>query len=187
MPKGKPGFIGQLIKDKDVAAISPSSHYLIRRLLRCLRPERAKTVVEFGPGPGIVTLPLLRRLAPDARYVAIEKNPEFVESLKIIGDKRLEVVEGDARDAKSILAERGLSLANVIIASIPFTYLSKEERLAVVETAYDLLDDDGDFVVFHQYTPLMMPYLKKFFPYVKQQFEPLNVFPCFLFHCRKKK
>ncbi len=187
MPKKRPHFIEQLLKDADVAAISPSSPFLIRRLLRCLPLNHVKNVVEFGPGSGVATIPLLQSLPPEARYVAIEKNPEFVEFLSRTQDKRLDVVEGDARTARAILAERGLSRVDAIIASIPFTYLTKQQRAEVVETAHDLLAENGDFVIFHQYTPLMAPYLKKVFPYVEQQFEPLNVFPCFLFHCRKRK
>lgn len=179
-------FAKQLMTDKDVAAVSPSSDFLVRRVLSCLRPDKIRTVVEFGPGPGVVTLPLLRVLAKDARYATIEKNPEFAAALRRTGDARLTVIEGDARDAKAELAKKGTASADVVLASIPFTYLTPDERRALVAEAWNLLDDDGDFVVFHQYSWLMLPYLKKRFPRVKMMFEPLNMLPCFVFHCRKR-
>lgn len=180
-----PSFTKQLLSDKDVAAVSPSSHFLVRRVLRCLRPERLRSVIEFGPGPGVVTLPLLKILGQEARYAVIEKNPEFASTLRKIGDARLTVIEGDARDAKRELDNEGITSANAVLASIPFTYLTPDERRALVAEAWRLLDDDGDFVVFHQYSCLMLPYLRERFPRVKIMFEPLNLLPCFVFHCRK--
>jgi phospholipid N-methyltransferase len=78
----QPGYIRQYISDKDVGALHPSSRFLVRRLLRCLRPERIRTIVEFGPGPGIATRLILDVLPEDARYIAIEKNPAFLAALR---------------------------------------------------------------------------------------------------------
>jgi phospholipid N-methyltransferase len=187
MAAQKPGYIRQYIGDKDVGALHPSSRFLVRRLLRCLRPERITTIVEFGPGPGIATRPILDALPKDARYIAIEKNPAFLAALRSsIIDPRLEVVEGDACAVREILAARGIAGADAVIASIPFSFLKKEQRAGLVDAVSSLLTDDGDFVIFHQFTPMMRPLAKRVFPRVSVQFEPRNIMPCFLIHCRKK-
>ena len=165
--------------------MAPSSRFLIKRLLRCLQPEKTRSVLEFGPGPGVATAPLLAVLPRDCRYVAVEKNPDFVAALRRLNDSRLTVLEADARQVGAQLDKLGLTAADVILASIPFSYLTKKERQAFVDLAFERLAPDGDFIVFHQYTPLMYPYLKKRFAAVRVQFEPLNFLPCFLFHCRK--
>jgi phospholipid N-methyltransferase len=187
MAVNKPGYIRQYINDKDVGALHPSSRFLVRRLLRCLRPERIRTIVEFGPGPGIATRPILEALPEDARYIAIEKNPAFLAALKAsIADPRLRAVEGDACSVREILASQGISAADAIIASIPFSFLTKEQRAGLVDAVDSLLADDGDFVIFHQYTPMMRLRARKRFPHVSVQFEPRNIMPCFLIHCRKR-
>jgi phospholipid N-methyltransferase len=183
----KPGYLRQYIGDKDVGALHPSSHFLVRRLIRCLRPGSIGTLVEFGPGPGVSTRPILEVIPESARYVAIEKNPAFLAALRSeITDPRLLAVEGDARSAGDILSGLGIVTADAVIASIPFSFLSRDERGAMLDTVYSILADDGDFVIFHQFSLMMRSELKERFAGVRVHFEPRNVFPCFLLHCRKQ-
>jgi phospholipid N-methyltransferase len=183
----KPGYVRQYIADKDVGALHPSSRFLVRRLIRCLRPGSIRTMVEFGPGPGVVTSPLLDALSPEARYIAIEKNPAFLAALKSsISDPRLRVVEGDACSVREILASEGVASVDAVIASIPFSFLKKDQRARLVDAVESLLADDGDFVIFHQFSPMMRSLARKSFPRVRVLFEPRNIMPCFLIHCRKK-
>lgn len=187
MPSKKPGYLRQYIGDKDVGALHPSSRFLVRRLIGCLRPERVRTLVEFGPGPGVATRPLLAALPADARYIAIEKNPAFLDALRSsTADPRLTVVAGDVCSVREILSSRGIHSADAIIASIPFSFLSRDERAGLIEAVESLLADDGDFVIFHQFTPLMLSLVKTRFARVRVLFEPRNIMPCFLIHCRKK-
>jgi len=187
MPVRKTTYVRQYVRDKDVGALHPSSRFLVRKLLACLDHRRIKTLVEFGPGPGGTTRAILEALPDDARYIAIEKNPAFLAALKTsITDPRLLVVEGDARSAKEILSEQGIAAVDAVIASIPFSFLTKAERAGLVASVSTMLSDDGDFVIFHQFSTMMRPYLKEHFPYVRAQFEPRNLFPCFLLHGRKK-
>jgi phospholipid N-methyltransferase len=187
MPARDPGYLRQYIGDKDVGALHRSSPYLVRRLIRCLRPAGIRTLVEFGPGPGVATRPLLAALPADARYVAIEKNPAFLAALRSsIADPRLDAVEGDACQVREILTTRGIGSADAVIASIPFSFLTKEARAGLVAAVESLLADDGDFVIFHQFSTLMLPLVKERFGRVRVLFEPRNIMPCFLIHCRKK-
>jgi len=180
-----PSYVRQFAADRDVAALHASSRFLVRRLMRCLPKEGIRTIVELGPGPGVATRPILSSIPPDARYLAIEKNPDFLETLGAITDPRFTVVEGDARDMKAILDARGVTRADAVIASIPFSFLAEGERAALVASVWSLLSENGDFVIFHQFTRKMRPFLEKRFPYVRVQFEPRNIFPCFLLHGRK--
>jgi phospholipid N-methyltransferase len=186
-PAKSPGYIRQYIADKDIGALHPSSRFLVRRLIRCLRPESIRTIVEFGPGPGVATRPLLDALPADARYIAIEKNPAFLEALESsVTDPRLTVVGGDACSVREVLSSHGIETADAIIASIPFSFLTRERRTRLIDDIGLLLADGGDFVIFHQFTPLILSTVKKRFPIVRLLFEPRNIMPCFLIHCRKK-
>ncbi len=181
-----PSYFRQLVADKDVAALHASSRYLVGRLMRCLPSERIRTIVELGPGPGVATRPILALMPAGARYLAIEKNPDFLATLGSIADPRFTVIEGDARELKAILASRGVTTVDAVIASIPFSFLDEKERAALVDSVWSVLSEDGDFVIFHQFSRKMRPFLKKRFAHVKVQFEPRNIFPCFLLHGRKR-
>ncbi|MEK9151899.1 MAG: rRNA adenine N-6-methyltransferase family protein [Patescibacteria group bacterium] len=175
-------FFGAFLADRGVAALQPSSPHLIRRLLRHIEAAKVHAVIELGPGEGVATRPLLAVLPADARYVAIERNPTFVKTLRG-ADPRLDLVEGDVRDLRKFLAQKNFPMADLVLASVPFTFLLPGEREAVVAAAKEHLLPGGKLIVFHQYSPLMVPILRRHFARVKIEFEPLNVMPCFLFDC----
>jgi len=179
-PDQKQPFVTALMADHNVAAISRSSPYLIRRLLRRLDLKNIKTLVELGPADGVATRPILKALPPDARLIAIERNRGFARSLARTADDRLRVIEGDGRHLPAHLRESGLVQVDAVIASIPFTYLSKDDRRELVIDVKRSLKPGGVFIIFHQYSWLMLPYVKQIFGECRLEFEPLNVFPCFM-------
>src|SRR5690554_4731482 len=67
---------------KMLGSIIPSSSFLIRRLLEPVDWERARVLVEYGPGVGTISREILRRMHPDATLIAIETNDEFVDFLR---------------------------------------------------------------------------------------------------------
>src|SRR6202521_4908373 len=65
-----------------LGSVIPSSRFLINRLLSQVDWDRARTIVEYGPGVGTITSHILERMLPDARLVVVEKNENFVRYLK---------------------------------------------------------------------------------------------------------
>lgn len=181
----KVSFLKEFLKDHYVAAVQPSSPHLMRRLLKRLDLDAAKLVIELGPGDGVAMRAILPKLAADARYVAIERNANFVAALRGGGlDARATLLEGRAQELDRMLPG-DVGKADAVIASIPFTYLKKDERRTVLAAVKKMLRPGGMFVIFHQYTPLMVPYLAKEFDEVKVEFEALNILPCFMMTVRK--
>src|SRR6266404_6549032 len=80
-----------------VGSIIPSSRILIDRMLEPVDWANTRLFVEYGPGVGTFTKPILERLAPDAKLVTIDTNPDFTAYLKErIDDSRLIAVTGSA-------------------------------------------------------------------------------------------
>lgn len=87
--------------------------------------SKADTVLEIGPGKGVLTEPLLQK---SSQVVAVEKHPKLVKLLQdkftaAIADNALDIVKGDIRD---------YNLSNLVdksnyrvIANIPY-YLTSE-------------------------------------------------------------
>ncbi len=83
-----------------------------------------KLIVEYGPGVGTFTRPILDRLAPDATLVAIDTNRDFCDYLKrTITDSRLQIVNGSAADVRQIVADLGFEQADYAISGLPFSTL----------------------------------------------------------------
>ena len=85
-----------------VGSIIPSSRVLIDKMLRPVDWETTRLFVEYGPGVGTFTRPILDRLGPDAKLVTIDTNAEFTSFLReSIDDPRLIPVTGSRRSKKS--------------------------------------------------------------------------------------
>src|ERR1700755_1638149 len=103
-----------------LGSIIPSSRFLIKQLLQPIDWDKARVIVEYGPGVGGITAEILQRMRPDARLIAIETNPEFVSFLRrSLVDERFHVAEASAASVREILQQLGHSKANYIISGIP--------------------------------------------------------------------
>jgi phospholipid N-methyltransferase len=64
-------------------AVLPSGRFLARALARYVEPsDRPRRIVEIGPGTGVVTKEILRRLGPADRLDLVELNDQFVARLR---------------------------------------------------------------------------------------------------------
>src|ERR1051325_2599239 len=75
-------FRGFLKHPVMVGSVIPSSDRLIAEMLGPVDWANTKVFVEYGPGVGTFCRPILERLAPDAKYIAIDTNPDFVAYLR---------------------------------------------------------------------------------------------------------
>lgn len=163
----------------------PSSRYLISRVLDRIDWARVASAVEYGPGVGTFTRPILNRMTDDAKLLAIELNEDFAELLRAdIDDSRLRVAHGSCQEVGIWMKSHGLQKADFILSGIPYTVLPQELRHKILTATCDALTPNGVFVVY-QYTRAVLPDLQKVFSYVEDDFEPLNILPARVFYCRK--
>ena len=73
-------LITALLSGGKVGAITMSSEYVVEGVMKHVKND-LRSVVEYGPGEGVVTKALLKRLSPEGKLVAIESNPDFVKVL----------------------------------------------------------------------------------------------------------
>lgn len=167
-----------------LGSIVPSSRFLIRELLKPVNWEQARVIVEYGPGVGVITAEVLRRMRPDAMLIAIETNPDFVTFLRdAIPDERLHVVQASAEAVDEILQRYGQSNASYVISGIPFSTIPAAVRERILLKTCAALKPGGSFLVY-QFSTRVLEDLQRIFRYVRRQFEPLNVLPAHLFFCQ---
>lgn len=167
-----------------LGSIVPSSRFLIKQLLQPIDWNQARVIVEYGPGVGVITAEILRRMRSDAVLIAIEMNPDFVTHLRTaLPDERLQVVEASAESVVEILARFGHGKANYIISGIPFSTIPADMRERILRNTSEALAPGGTFLVF-QFSTRVLEDLQRVFRYVRRKFEPLNVLPAHLFFCQ---
>jgi phospholipid N-methyltransferase len=166
-----------------LGSVVPSSRFLVKDIMGQIDWDRARVLVEFGPGVGTITREALKRMRPDAVLVVIELNEEFVEYLgSTIRDPRLRIVHGSAAHVRRVLAEQGLAPADYIISSLPYSLLPETLRQEIVAESRNALKAQGTLLVF-QYNRTLLPYLKSSFSSVKLNFQLFNILPALIFHC----
>lgn len=166
-----------------LGSVVPSSRFLVNDMMRQVDWERARVIVEFGPGVGTFTKEALRRMRRDATLLVIELNGDFVAYLRnTICDSRLLVVHGSAAHVRRILAEQGLIQADCIISGLPFTLLPEELQREIVSESRNALKPHGSLLLF-QYSRRLLPCLKSSFSSVRSNFQLFNILPALIFHC----
>jgi phospholipid N-methyltransferase len=166
-----------------LGSIIPSSRFLVNQVLDPVDWDRARVIVEYGPGIGTFTAEILRRMRADARLVAIETNRAFVRFLqRSFTDPRLHVEYGSAAEVDVVLQQLGLSAAQYIISGIPLGSMPERVRTEIVDKSRAALDSDGAFLVY-QFTARVLPALRCSFGEVRRGFELYNLPPAQWFVC----
>ncbi len=164
-----------------VGSIIPSSRVLIDRMLRPVDWDNTRLFVEYGPGVGTFTRPLLERMGPDARLVTIDTNPDFTKYLReSIDDPRLVPVTGSASEVESILAERSLGQADYVLSGLPFSTLPPGVGEDIAEATSRVIRPGGAFLIY-QFSPKVKDYIDPHFERIERGFEWVNVPPATLF------
>ena len=140
---------GFLRNPKEVGSIVPSSRFLTRRVLECGRVSQARVIVELGPGTGVFTREILKRMPADAKLVAIEINSDFVHVLRReYRDSRLTIYAGSSTDLEKALAEAGETRADLVVSGVPFSTMERGAGRATLEAAKRVLSERGRFVAY---------------------------------------
>ena len=164
-----------------VGSVIPSSKVLIDRMLAPVRWDEVRLFVEYGPGVGTFTRPVLDRLPPDAKLIAIDTNSDFIEYLQeSIDDDRLIAVAGSAADVRKIIAAHGFDHADYILSGLPFSTLPPGVGEAIGEATAQAIRPGGAFLVY-QFSPKVRDFIAPHFERIDRGFEWVNVPPATLF------
>jgi phospholipid N-methyltransferase len=163
----------------------PSSPFVVDAVLKQVDWDKAKVIVEYGPGVGTFTTKLLERMRPDAILIALEINPEFCHFLQsTVQDPRLRLVQESAAEVQTVLTRMGLDHADCVISGIPFKTLPESLRSVIVRNTHSALKPEGSFLVY-QLSSVVLPYLETVFSRVSRHTELLSFTPARLFYCAR--
>ena len=128
-----------------VGSVIPSSRVLIEKMLRPVDWENTRLFVEYGPGVGTFTRPILDLLGPHAKLVTIDTNPDFTKYLtQSIDDprrerQRLRIETGAVIDVDEIQAGRLLLQLDLTRPRLPDPDFFPLKDLG----SADLMDSNG--------------------------------------------
>ncbi|HNQ00698.1 MAG TPA: methyltransferase domain-containing protein [Syntrophales bacterium] len=177
-------YLSNLLQDRYVASVMPTSRFAVEKICSRVDPHSARTVIEYGPGTGVLTRSLLRRLNPDARLIAIERNEALAAVLRRnCRDPRLQIYRDCAGNVLDIARRCGAGEADCVISGIPFSFLSAGARREILRDTHRILRPGGKFLAyqtFYQPPGHLREPLRELFPSVSTGFAVLSVPPLLL-------
>lgn len=145
-----------LVNPRTVGAIAPSSAALANRTVAALARDPHARVVELGPGTGAFTGALVERLGPDARILALDIEPAFVDTIRRQWPS-VDCVCASAATLPTIAAERDFLPADHVISGLPFASLPGPLTLEILDGIQRTLKPGGTFTTFQYVYSYILP------------------------------
>ncbi len=139
-----------LQKPFQIASIVPSSRAMVERVAAKIDFDKARVIVEYGPGEGVHTREIVRRMRPDAELLVFELDTAFSRELErqFADDRRVHVCNRDAAALPDELARRGVPACDYILSGIPFSILNIDKKRALLQKTHDSLSPEGAFIIY---------------------------------------
>ncbi|MFV2020021.1 class I SAM-dependent methyltransferase [Micromonospora sp. LOL_023] len=177
-----------------IGAVAPSSRRLAEALTAPL-PERGEpVVVELGPGTGSCTGMIQNRLAGRGRHLAVELSPTLADLLTARHPK-VEVITGNATECQSLIAERGVTAADVVVSGLPWASFPRDLQLSALDAVCEVLAPGGAFTTFAYVFAAQTPPARRFRQLLRERFEEVvmgrtvlaNLPPAFVYYARRPR
>src|SRR5881409_4303976 len=94
-----------------IASIVPSSKAMVERVASKMDFNRARVIAEYGPGEGVHSREIARRMSPDSQLILFELDPDLSRDLarQFGNDPRVHVIHADAATLPDELKWRGFA------------------------------------------------------------------------------
>ena len=171
-------------KPRTVGAIAPSSRFLARKMVAGIDFNRARFIVEYGPGTGVFTQLMLEKRTPGTVLMLIERDAEFFNFLKnkFAGAADLLIINDSADQIGKHLKEHALKLPDYIVSGLPFASLPQEVSENILAQTKRYLHPEGKFITF-QYTLRKKQFIGQYFGRIRLRREFRNLPPAYVFTC----
>jgi phospholipid N-methyltransferase len=168
-----------------VASIIPSSKALVERVASKMDFTQPRVIAEYGPGEGVHTREIARRMRPGSQLLLFELDPDFSRDLErqFANDPRVHVVNGDAAQLPQELQRRGIPHCDYIVSGIPFSILDIRKKRALLQKTYDSVAPGGSFIIYQVTNELRQH--ATHFEQAKSEYFLQNIPPMFITVFRK--
>jgi len=163
-------------------ALAETSRRVEIEICKFIDQKNDLVVVEFGMGHGNITKEILSNLSPNSKVFGFEINKDFCDFVQNnLFDSRLQVINDSAENVKKYISKD----VDYIVASLPFSFFSKEKSYSILSDSYDVLKKNG---IYSQV--LYTVHNRKKFQNVFDECSTIKLSsfpPEYIYHCRKLK
>jgi len=169
----------------EVGSIVQSSPFLVNKIIKPINFKKARVIVEFGAGTGVVTKKILEMMPQDSTLVCFEKEEGLCNELKKkFHDKRLIAIADGAENFERYLGDLNISKVDYFVSELPIAILPVDVTEKVLALCDRYLCDGGKYIQI-QYSLVSRKHLRKLFSQMSIDFTPFNIPPSFVYVCTK--
>ncbi|MEP7015440.1 MAG: methyltransferase domain-containing protein [Verrucomicrobiota bacterium] len=133
-----------------IASIMPSSKALVDRVAGKMDFSQPRVIAEFGPGEGVHSREIARRMDPRSHLLLFELDQAFASDLErqFLSDPRVHVIHGDAASLPQELERLEFGHCDYVLSGIPFSILQIDKKRALLQKTHDALAPGGSFIIY---------------------------------------
>jgi phospholipid N-methyltransferase len=163
-----------------IASIVPSSKALVERVSDKIDFDRARVIAEYGPGEGVHSREIARRMRPDCQLLLFEIDAAFSRDLRrqFSDDARVHVINDNAAHLQRELQDRGIDACDYIVSGIPFSILQIDKKRDLLQQTHDALVPGGRFIIYQVTNELKQH--AKIFEHAESEYFLQNIPPMFI-------
>lgn len=183
-----------LLRPTEVGAVTPTSQKLSRLLVEKANISHATSIVELGPGTGVVTTIINQLRHPSSKFITIEINPHLA---RILSQKcpNTAVINAPAEDLFTYLQREKIHTVDAIITGLPWSSFKISTQNRLLDVIEQALSPGGRFVTLAYPHVLLLPTGQAFRRALKQRFINVhtshvvweNIPPGFVYYAEKPR
>ncbi len=153
----------------EVGSLVPTSPAGVRNICDRMDFSQRRVIVEYGPGTGVISEEVLKRMTPDSLLILLEINNDFVQLLRNkLQSDRVRIFRESAENIERTLLLCGENRADYIVSGIPFSRIPRQIARHIVQQTYHMLKEDGVFIAYQLLSSARR--------YMKERFQKVIVF-----------
>ena len=187
------GLLKEFVKDPGgIGTVLPSSMRLAKAMTSDIGIEKARTVVEIGPGSGVFTTRILELISAEAKYFLVELNSKMYKHLS---EKfpAVKIYNESAENLAEILKREEVDSADVVVSGLPWASFPPVLQHKLLDAIYDALSEGGTFTTYAYIQGKILPGGLSIKKLLKQHFNTVessgtiwkNLPPAFVYKCVK--
>lgn len=179
-----------LLHPTQIGAIAPSSPALVKAMIDSFDWAEIESVVEYGPGTGVFTEAILKKVRRSAHFIAIEQSKEMVAAtLKRCPSAK--VCRDSVTNVGKICEEQSIGQLDAIVSGLPWASFPEDLQDEIMNATTKILRPGGTFATFAYWQGLALPAGRRFsrrlqdtFSYVERSKTVWNNLPpAFVYRC----
>ncbi len=132
---------------RSTGAVTASSPRLIGQISQTVDFTNVNSIVELGPGSGVITEEIARQKQPDTCFIALELNPEFAEQTRLRCPEVL-VYADNALNIQQRLHVHDIDATDCVVSALPWALFDAATQRSLVQAIASAMTPEGIFIFY---------------------------------------